>query len=57
MEVYGIYLMNGGDPETFQKFTQYDVQTLYTVYESLERRRMKHLTENMAKLLGLEVKK
>lgn len=57
MEVYGIYLMNGGDPETFQKFTQYDVQCLYTVYESLERRRMKHLTENMAKLLGLEVKK
>lgn len=49
--------MNGGDPETFQKFTQYDVQCLYTVYESLERRRMKQLTENVARLLGLEVKK
>lgn len=56
MQMYAMYIMNGGNPEDFRTFTDYDIQAMYTVYESLERRRLKNLTENIAKLMGLERK-
>lgn len=52
LQTYGEYLMNGGKPEDFMRFTMDDVQIMFTVSQSERIKRTKTIVESIGKMFG-----
>ena len=52
MNMYGLYLANGGTPDGFMDMTLDDVQMMYTSIVAMNKNNTKDIITGVAKILG-----
>ena len=52
MNMYGLYLANGGTPDGFMDMTPDDVQMMYTSIVAMNKNNTKDIITGVAKILG-----